>query len=101
MSQTYGGVCRIDTLSSVSGCTEYIEFACRSRSSCTSTSSASGMTRNGDRGGVDSAAGLGLRHALYTVYAGLVLQLRSTRPGQLIIKLTYLHTADSDLFHVH
>ena len=74
MGQTYRGVGGVDTLSAVTGRTHNIDTAvvhvdlnidlfCL-RHHC-----------YGCGGGVDTAAGLGLRYTLYAVYAGLVLHL--------------------------
>ena len=99
MGQSYCGIRRIYTLTTVSGCTEYIEFTvvhidlnvyifCLWHDS------------NGNGGCMDTSARLCFRNTLYTMYTTLVFQQR-------ICALTsdheadIFHTANTDLLNVH
>ena len=75
MGQTYRGVGRVDTLSTVSGCTHYVEYGQSFIIDLTHLHPrASGITATRDRGGVDTSAGLRLRHTLYAVHTALIFQ---------------------------
>ena len=99
MSQTHRGVGGIDTLSTVTGRTHdidtdillvdlYVHFLCL-RHDC-----------YGNGGSVNSSAGLGLGHTLYTMYAGLVFH-HGVRALAVDHKGHALHTADADLVGLH
>ena len=86
MGKTYRRICGIDTLSTVSGCTEYIKLTfvqiqmeidllCLRHD------------RNGTSRSMDSSSGFRFRYSLHTMYTAFILQSR-------ICALTFDHKCD-------
>ena len=99
VGQTYRRVRRVDALTAVSGCTEYIEFTVVHIDLHVEILYLR-HNRNRDRRGVDSAAALRLRHTLHTMHTALIFEPRiRTLTGN--HEADIFHAADADFFHVH
>ena len=99
MCQTYRRVCSVDALTTVSRCTEYIEFAVIHiqmevdffcfRHDC-----------NGTGGSMDTSAGFCFRNSLYTVHTTLIFQTGICSLS-LNHKSNFLKSTDSVLIETH
>ena len=99
MGQTYCRVCRIDALSTVSGCTEHIEFTVVHVNLHVHV-----LCLRHDRYRncrcMDPSAGLSLRYTLYAMYTGLILQF-GVRALSGDHEADILHATDTDLLDIH
>ena len=100
MRQTHRRVRRIDTLSTVSGCTHYIDPDIFFFNLNVDVVVDLRHHRNADRRGVDPSAGFCLGHTLYTVHTALILEHRvSALSGH--HKGDALHAANADLLGLY